>query len=666
MPSKSLVILGLCWLLGASAGRPEAWEPLDPALLALKAPRLDPEADAEYVLRRVRIEDKVLSGGEQLVLLCSYYVRLKIFTERGKEEHSIVDLRAADDGRISGLRARTILPDGTIVELEKADIFERDVKRANGVKTRQRSFALPAVEVGAVVEYQWNTAEDDTWSNNLALHLQADEPTWRAEFELKPINFSKTSFSRSLTMRSRCFQCDHDGWKRTSVGWYGTAFEGIPAFREEPYMPPEERLRQWMLVYYDEVAEEDPERFWRRYGKQMYSDYEREVKVDAAISKAAAEIISGAATPAEKVLRLVNYCRTRVKNIHHPSSGISIADLGERTPSKKASETLERGMGTGAEIQRLLVALASAAGFEARLMRVGSRADYPFEREFRHNVFLNRISVAIKVEGEWSFFDGADPFVEPGLLTWPEQGTTALIADPKQPEFVTTPMPPPNRTERLRTGHFILAEDGALSGEVEVTETGFFAFGRKWDLARKTAAERVEAMRSEILESFPTATIEGLVVEGVDDVDAAFRYHYTTTIPAYAQRTGTRLFVVPSVFGQAKAALFTSDERRFPIAFDFPWVDTDEVEILLPTGYELEGAESPGHLTFDPAGSFGLSIQSARVDGRRSLRASRRLVMGKDGYLAFPVAAYPAMKRIFDTVYRSDQHVITLKVAEGD
>lgn len=663
---KSLAYLVLFTSLGTAGAGADAWEPLDPELLALKAPKLDPEADAEYLLRRVRIEDKVLSAGEQLVLMRSNYVRLKIYTERGKERHSVVDLRAVDDGRISGLRARTILPDGKIIEVEKADIFERDVKRANGVETRQRSFALPGVEVGAVVEYQWTIAEDDTWSNNLALLLQADEPTWKVEFELKPIDFAKTRFSRSLTMRSRCFQCNHDGWKRTNVGWFGTSFENVPAFREEPFMPPEERLRSWILVYYTELVEDDVERHWKSYGKDLFASYEREAKADAAITKAANEIVAGATTPAEKVLRLVNFCRTKIKNVHHPTSGISTADLGKRKPSEKASETLARGMGTGREIQRLLIALATAAGFEARLTRVGSRDDYPFEKEFRHDAFLSRDSVAIKVDHEWRFFDGADPFVEPGMLTWQEEGTTALIADRHGPEFVTTPRSPPERTQRLRLAYFTLAEDGSLSGDVEVTETGFFAFGRKWDLARKTAAERAEALERELIEWFPTASVEGLEVDGVDDVDAPFSYRYRISIPAYSQRTGTRLFVVPSVFGQAKAALFTADTRTFPIAFDYPWTETDEIEITLPSGFELEGAESPGTLTFDPAGSFGLSLQAVKSNDRRVLRASRQLVMGKDGYLGFPVEAYPAIKGIFDAIYRSDQHVITLKAGGGD
>ena len=65
----------------------EQWRPVDPADLALKAAIVEPNADAEAIFWDIRIDD---GGQDDLVL--SHYVRIKIFTERGRENHSKVDL----------------------------------------------------------------------------------------------------------------------------------------------------------------------------------------------------------------------------------------------------------------------------------------------------------------------------------------------------------------------------------------------------------------------------------------------------------------------------------------------------------------------------------------------------------------------------------------------
>src|SRR5450432_3948503 len=65
----------------------EEWRPVNPADLALKAPVVEPEADAEAIFWDIRIDD---AGTSDLVL--QHYIRIKIFTERGREKESKVDI----------------------------------------------------------------------------------------------------------------------------------------------------------------------------------------------------------------------------------------------------------------------------------------------------------------------------------------------------------------------------------------------------------------------------------------------------------------------------------------------------------------------------------------------------------------------------------------------
>ena len=57
--------------------------------------------------------------------MLNHYVRIKIFTERGRDEHSKIDIPYLGGMKIKDVAARTIKPDGTIVELPKKTSSKR-------------------------------------------------------------------------------------------------------------------------------------------------------------------------------------------------------------------------------------------------------------------------------------------------------------------------------------------------------------------------------------------------------------------------------------------------------------------------------------------------------------------------------------------------------------
>src|SRR5262245_17262512 len=80
------VCLGLCAGAAAAFGGDD-WRPVDPAELALKTSVVEKDADAEALFWEVRVDD-----GEVNELIFSNYVRVKVFTERGKQSQSQIDL----------------------------------------------------------------------------------------------------------------------------------------------------------------------------------------------------------------------------------------------------------------------------------------------------------------------------------------------------------------------------------------------------------------------------------------------------------------------------------------------------------------------------------------------------------------------------------------------
>jgi hypothetical protein len=126
------------------------WHPVDPADLALKQSKTDPNADAEGLFREVRIANEQ-HGVNYANNTVSEYVRIKIFTERGKD-FANVQIPYFLHSNIFNVEGRTIHPDGSIVELSKDSIFDK-VLQKRGFNIKMVSFALPAVQPGSIIAH---------------------------------------------------------------------------------------------------------------------------------------------------------------------------------------------------------------------------------------------------------------------------------------------------------------------------------------------------------------------------------------------------------------------------------------------------------------------------------------------------------------------------------
>src|SRR5262245_13505287 len=78
----------------------------------------------------VRLEDSVEGGDIKLTL--NHYIRIKIFTELGKEKYATVEIPQVGKRRATDIAGRTIKPNGNIVELKKDGIFEGELVKTKG------------------------------------------------------------------------------------------------------------------------------------------------------------------------------------------------------------------------------------------------------------------------------------------------------------------------------------------------------------------------------------------------------------------------------------------------------------------------------------------------------------------------------------------------------
>jgi hypothetical protein len=627
------------------------WRPVTPQELAMKTPVVEKDADAEAIFWEVKIDD------DEQGLILTHYVRIKIFTDRGKETQSKVEIPFGKffgrETKIGDIAARTIKPDGTIVELQKSDIFETTQVKASGAKIKVKSFAVPGIEVGSIIDYRWREVRPNASANYIRLQFQRDVPAQLVKYLIKPYPYE------GYGMRTQTFHGLSSPFAKEKNGFYSTTMTNMPALREEPQMPPEDQVRTWMLVYYTQENKIVPERFWRDWGKAIYELHKSDLKLSDEVRRAATEAIGDADTSQKKLERLYNYVRAKVTNVNDDALGLTPEERAKIKENKSPADTLKRAKGTPEDMDMLFGALAIAAGFDAHVVELPDRSDFFFDERFPDGYFLRLHCIAVQIDATWQFFDPGNAYCPFGMLPWWKEGEKALILDAKEPTWTTTPTSAPSKSAKNRTGKFKLSEDGTLEGDVTLEYTGQVAIEKKEEQDDDSPAQREEALRAEIRSRLSTAELSDVKIENVTDPIKPLVCSFHIRVPGYAQRTGKRLFIQPSFFQHGLSAMFGATDRKQAVYFHYPWLEKDQVEIGLPTGYALDNADKPGPFVAGEISQYKLNL-AVTTDGH-TLMLQREFFFGGGGSVLFPVSTYSQLKRLFDQLSTNDEHMITLK-----
>jgi hypothetical protein len=651
-----VLCLGFCAALAMPGG--DEWRPISKEELESKTPVVDKDADAEVIFWEARVVDEVEEHIETINprTVISHYLRVKIFNDRGKESQSKIDIPYDNDIEIKDLAARTIKPDGSIVELQKKDVFDRTIVKQGGNKVKAKSFAMPSVEAGAIIEYKYREVRNNNLTLYERLDFQRDIPVRSVKYTMKPLAIPGFGFQ----MRPFNGRIENSFDKKSEA--FSFSMTNVPAFHEEPKMPPEYEVRPYLLVFYasaDDTGKQGAS-FWAGFGKRIFEDYKSTFKVRDDLRSAATQAVGDAKTDNDKLQKLVEFVRTKIKNASLRTSGFTDEERDKLKENKTPSDTLKRGVGTDKDVSLLFGAMAAALGYDVRVVRVGNRRENFFNPGLTIPYFIRSYDIAVKVEGEWRVIDPSTPYVPLGMLLWQEEAQQALLTDPKESTFIRTPLTPPEKSAEKRTAKLKLADDGTLEGDVTVEYSGQLDIEMKNLNDEDSPAQREENLRNRIKKQMSTAELSDIKIENVTDQFKHFTYSYHVRVSGYAQRTGKRLFLQPSFFEHGVEPLFSSSSRKFEIYFHYPWSEHDEIWIDLPPGFTLDNADTPA-----PFGAANISQYTVKIgattDGK-TVRYLRDFFFGGGDNIMFPTASYPGLKQLFDAVHTADNHTLTLKM----
>lgn len=585
--------------------------------------------------------------------------RIKVLTDEGRS-YGDVQIPFADKvNPVQDLRARVIQPDGRIVDFN-GEVFDRVVIKANKLKIQAKTFTLPEVRTGSVVEYSYTTHErwkppdlikhPDNYlifgtDSMQVIHWSIPDELFihRSRFTFRPLPTAKVVWTTNGVTKE-------NGPVQQPDGSYVMEAENIRGFPEEEFMPPDEMLKPCVDFFYVVGYFRDPGDFWATYMQQYIDDIERWLGQPKAVVRLVDQTISTSDTPETKLRKL--YARAQ-RFVYLDSERQTTG--GE--PSKRTNnigDLVKRGSGSGNQINLLFIALARAAGFSAAPVLLTTRDRGRFRANLMDPDQLNGMVSWVQAGSKEYYLDPATPYCPFALLPWEETDARGYQAERPSGTLVTTP--PPDSADAVieRKGAFELDTDGDLDGHVTVIFSGQEALHRRRTNADKDDSNRRKALVDEVRGWLPADSLVELSdISKWDQSSEPLRAEFTIKIPSYAGSTGHRLLLAPGIFQTNNKSLLQSGIRTQPIYFPYPHRQVDEIEIHLPDDRDVESLpEARTQVT-----SFGRYETSYFRHGK-TLRLIRKMQM--DGYIFRP-EAYSVIRNFFEKARAGDEQQIILQ-----
>src|SRR5262249_2192506 len=282
----------------------DEWLPINPAELSMTSDPAAPGAPAITLYRQVDRDDSDVRTSHEY-----NYVRVKIFTEEGRKNADVQIPFVKELYSIHNIRARTIRPDGSIINFD-GKTYDKEIIKSRSVKFLAKTFTLPDVQPGCIIEYHYTVdfAEYQLFNSNWV--LSDDLFTKKAKFTLKPYGEWQIQWSwpNNLPAGTKPPVNENKIIRLES--------QNIPAFQSEDDMPPEGSMKFRVdFIYSEEGFDKEPDKFWKRQGKKMYETVESFVNKRKVMEQAVAETVAASDSPEVKLQKLY----ARVQKIRNTS-----------------------------------------------------------------------------------------------------------------------------------------------------------------------------------------------------------------------------------------------------------------------------------------------------------------------------------------------------------
>jgi hypothetical protein len=593
-------------------------------------------------------------------------LRIKVFRDEGKKYADVEIPYYQKYAEVTEIRARTVGQDGRVAEFT-GQIYDREVLKYRKLGLSTKVFSISDVHPGSIIEYSYRLHSDfklpDAFRHPQEYRftrgftypaarwdVQRDLFLKHGRFVLHPVKGASVRERYQNLPTGLTVKLDNAGSLELDV-------DNIPAYEEEEYAPPEATLKTRVDLFYQAGFYTD-EYFWKDLARSRAEGLESFYGKPKVAEREVARLIDSKDPDLTKLRKLYDRAQ-QIRAVSYEGEKSQKQMKQENLKeNKNVEDVLTHGYAFANEIDLVFVALARAAGFRAYPINVTGRKQSFFAQEYPNEQQLTAMVVAVRVGENTTFLDPATRFCPFGLLPWEETSAGGIVLDSARPAMGETPGSKSADAITQTVARLRLDGRGSLNGDVKVSYSGQPALSLRLAALQQDDVARSKALEESMSNKLPQgASVTLLRANGWDNPYMPLATEFEVDIPEFASLAGSRMILPMNVFHSRDKNPFSSARRQHNIYFDYAAEAYEDIEIALPSEFDVESV--PAGKKADNGSAF---YELLAKQESRTLRLNRSY---RIGWYYFDTKQYPLMREFFTSVLAGDTQQISLRLTKA-
>ncbi|MYB01608.1 DUF3857 domain-containing protein [Candidatus Poribacteria bacterium] len=543
----------------------------------------------------------------------------KIFNEDGKglAEISIPYMRGRDDVTIH--HARTLTPDGRVVELDTNEII-RDVPPPSAVDAglyvdaRLMYSTLPEVSDGCIIDYAYSTnnlghvMQGEFWRQ---VYFQGQQPVQYYRFTVhipkkKQLHYQVSGAPAAAT-DSESGSAFLDIKPTTTENNYTRTYifqaRDVPPLKDEYLMPAPQDL-----AYNISISSLDS---WDKLATWYATLIREQDEITPKIEEKTKQLLSGTWSRKEKIKRLYEYVATNIRYLGYelgiwaikPYPADFVLKVGAGDCKDKTTLLSTMLSSVGIDSYPVLISAGDMRGVNAHLADGGSEVEaVPSLAYFNHMILV----VEGDKDDELIWLDPTAETCAFGDLPAGDQDRWTLIINPRfltedkttertdggiQNELYRFQKSPAldatSNLKRVHT-HVKVKKDLSVSVRQELTVTGSFNMKLRSHLGHLQTAEEKSEFLHKALELDARAKIEDFKVSKLSELDGELEVELTWSCKEYLYAIGSQFVLELPLVKHPYAELLSEERRMYPAAIGKALTLEDKITVSTEAPFKID------------------------------------------------------------------------------
>lgn len=366
---------------------------------------------------------------------------------------------------------------------------------------------------------------------------------------------------------------------------YKWQVKNLPARIKEDFIPPEDNTQNAVLFSPDNFSLRNykgSSKDWKSFGNWYKNLIKDRYTLTGSALKVIHQLLDTVETKEEKIKLLYKYLQ---ENDHYVSIDLGISGWQPQS----AQDVFNNRYGDCKDLSTYMISLLKVAGIKSYPALVLTRDKGKVIKDFPSSQF-NHVIVFVPLENDSLWIECTGKFMDLGDTPSNIQGISALIVKENGGELVTTPLKKSTENLWVSKSKASLSVTGKLGFNISLGLYGDQKNHFKTQLSYNNEEDDKIFLKNIFGSSYNDIAIDKYNVKNTHSTKKGYNISLIGRYTNVTHGAGKLALLNPNLFNRESQSLLpkeNTDERKFPVYYNYPFTDIDSVEIKLPPGYNL-------------------------------------------------------------------------------